>query len=156
MVKAYLDIETTFEGQISLVGIYVPGRDIVQLVGHQVTDVNLETVLNGIETVVTFNGAAFDLPVIKRMTGLDLLDIVHHRDLLSVCRRRGIKGGLKRIEILFGIGRTTNVVDGVHAPRLWQKYEMYNDEDALAELMAYNSEDCTNLEILENILDGLD
>ena len=155
-MKAYLDIETTLEGQISLVGIHIPGRKIVQLAGHQVTDVNLEMALKGVGTVVTFNGTAFDLPVIRRTTGLDILDIAQHKDLLAVCRGRGIKGGLKRVEVLFGIERTGNVVDGSNAPLLWHRYEMYSDEEALAELMAYNREDCTNLEILENILDGLD
>jgi uncharacterized protein YprB with RNaseH-like and TPR domain len=58
--------------------------------------------------------------------------------------------------VLFGIERTAKVVDGAYAPRLWHKYEMYNDEEALAELMAYNREDCTNLEILESLLDGLE
>jgi uncharacterized protein YprB with RNaseH-like and TPR domain len=155
-VKAYLDIETTFEGQISLVGLHIPGREMIQLAGHEVTDVNLEMALEGVKTVVTFNGAAFDLPAIRRITGLDILDIAKHRDLLSVCRSRGIRGGLKRVEVLFGIQRTAGIVDGSHAPRLWHRYETYGDEEALAELMAYNREDCTNLEILENILNGLD
>lgn len=155
-MKAYLDIETTFDGQISLVGIHIPGRRMVQLIGHQVTDINLEMALEGVRTVVTFNGTAFDLPVIRRKTSLDILDIAQHRDLLAVCRGRGIKGGLKRVEVLFGIERTAKVVDGAYAPRLWHRYEMYSDEEALAELMAYNREDCTNLEILESILDGLE
>ena len=155
-LRAYLDIETTFDGQISLVGIHVPGREIVQLTGHQVTDIKLAEALQGIETVVTFNGAAFDLPVIRRVTGLDILDITEHRDLLSVCRKRGIKGGLKRVEVLFGIQRVSDVVDGTHAPRLWYLWETYGDKEALDRLQAYNREDCVNLEILENILDGME
>jgi uncharacterized protein YprB with RNaseH-like and TPR domain len=154
-LKAYLDIETIFDGQICLVGIYVPEREMVQLIGHQVTDVNLVGALKGVETVVTFNGTAFDLPVIRRNIGLDILEIAGHRDLLSVCRRRGIKGGLKRIEILFGIQRTADVVSSTQAPHLWYRWETYGDEAALDQLLAYNREDCVNLEILENILDGI-
>jgi uncharacterized protein YprB with RNaseH-like and TPR domain len=155
-MKAYLDIETTCDGQISLVGIHVPGRKMVQLTGHYVTDVNLARALEGIGTVVTFNGARFDLPLILLKTGLDIRDIARHRDLLTVCRKRGIKGGLKRVEVLFGINRTASVVNGRYAPRLWHRYETEGDEKALGELLAYNREDCVNLEILESILDGLE
>ena len=154
-MKAYLDIETSFDGQISLVGIYIPGREMVQLVGQEVTDVNLARVLGGVDMVITFNGTAFDLPVILRRTGLDVRDMARHRDLLRVCRKRGIKGGLKRIEVLFGIQRTASVVDGGYAPLLWQRYETYDDREALDELLAYNREDCMNLEVLESVLDGL-
>jgi len=153
-MKAYLDIETTFNGQVSLVGIYVPERGMVQLSGHQVTDVNVARALEGVGTVVTFNGTSFDLPVIRREVGIDIRDMAEHRDLLAACRRRGIKGGLKRVELLFGIERTADVVDGIYAPRLWYQWETYGDEKALARLLAYNREDCVNLEILENILDG--
>lgn len=155
-MRAYLDIETTFEGQISIVGIHIPGRGMTQLTGAQVTDVHLARALEGVKTVVTFNGTAFDLPVIRRKTGLDILDVAGHRDLLSVCRSRGIKGGLKRVEVLFGIQRTSDVVDGMYAPRLWFMWETYGNEDALDKLLAYNREDCVNLEILENILDGME
>jgi uncharacterized protein YprB with RNaseH-like and TPR domain len=155
-LRAYLDIETTFDGHVSLVGIHVPGREMVQLKGPQVTDVNLAVALEGIDMVVTFNGTAFDLPVIRRAIGLDILDMTGHRDLMSVCRSRGIKGGLKRVEALFGIQRTSDVVDGTWAPRLWYMWETYGDEEALDRLLSYNREDCVNLEILENILDGME
>jgi len=156
MVKAYLDIETTFDGQISVVGIHVPGREMVQLTGNQVTDVLIAKALEGVTTVVTFNGASFDLPFINRTTGLQIREMVEHRDLLRSCRKRGLKGGLKRVEILLGITRTSGVVDGRMAPRLWQRWETEGDEEALRVLLDYNREDCVNLEVLESILDGLD
>ncbi len=155
-MKAYLDIETTFEGQISVVGIYIPGRGLTQLTGGEVTDVALAGALEGVATVVTFNGASFDLPVIRRVVGLDITDLAAHRDLLHACRRRGLRGGLKRVEVLLGIDRTSDIVDGRMAPRLWRRYEMEGDEEALRELLRYNRDDCENLEILENILDGMD
>jgi uncharacterized protein len=155
-MRAYLDIETTFEGGISLVGIHIPGREMVQLTGSQVTDVNVAKALEGVEAVVTFNGASFDLPVIRKTIGLDILEISGHRDLLRVCRSRGIRGGLKRVEVLFGISRSSGIVDGMEAPRLWHRWESCGDREALETLLAYNREDCVNLEILENILDGLE
>ena len=155
-MKAYLDIETTFDNTISLVGIHIPGKDMVQLMGSQVTDVSIAQALEGINTVVTFNGASFDLPYIHRITGLKVRDLAEHRDLLHVCRKRGLRGGLKRVEVLLGISRGSGITDGRLAPRLWQRWENDGDERALEKLLEYNKEDCVNLEILESILDGLD
>ena len=155
-MRAYLDIETTFDNSISVVGIHIPGRDIMQLTGAQVTDVLIAQALTGVGTVVTFNGASFDLPFIRRVTGLDILELAEHRDLYHACRRRGLKGGLKRVELLLGIGRESGIVDGRMAPRLWQRWETERDEESLEMLLAYNREDCVNLEVLENILDGME
>ena len=155
-MRAYLDIETTFDNTISLVGIHIPGRDMVQLMGSQVTDVSIAQALEGANTVVTFNGASFDLPYIRRMTGLEVRDLAEHRDLLNVCRKRGLRGGLKRVEVLLGISRDSGITDGRMAPRLWQRWENDGDKEALRVLLEYNKEDCVNLEILETILDGMD
>ena len=155
-MRAYLDIETTFDNTISVVGIHIPGRDMVQLTGPRVTDLLIAQALEGIVTVVTFNGARFDLPFINRVTGLDLRDIAAHRDLLHECRKRGLRGGLKRVEVLLGISRDSDIVDGRMAPRLWQRWENEGDEEALRVLLKYNQEDCVNLEVLENILDGME
>jgi uncharacterized protein YprB with RNaseH-like and TPR domain len=155
MQKAYLDIETTYDGQISVIGIHIPGREVVQLTGNQVTDFILVRSLEGVNTVVTFNGTSFDLPFIRRVTGLDIRDLAEHRDLLHTCRKRGLKGGLKRVEALLGIGRSSGIVDGRLAPRLWQRWEWDGDEEALRVLLEYNREDCVNLEVLEEILDGM-
>ena len=155
-MRAYLDIETTFDNTISVVGIHIPGKDMVQLTGTQVTDVEIAMALKGVSAVVTFNGASFDLPFIRRITGLEVRDLAEHRDLLHVCRKRGLKGGLKRVEVLLGIGRDSGITDGRMAPRLWQRWETDGDEKALRVLLEYNKEDCVNLEILESILDGMD
>ena len=155
-MRAYLDIETTFDNTISLVGIHIPGRDMVQLAGNQVTDVSIALALEGVSTVITFNGASFDLPYIRRITGLDVKELAEHRDLLQVCRKRGLRGGLKRVEVLLGISRDSGITDGRMAPRLWQRWESAGDEEALRVLLQYNKEDCVNLEILETILDGMD
>jgi len=155
-MRAYLDIETTFDNLISVVGIHVPGRELLQLTGAQVTDVLIAQALVGLTMVVTFNGASFDLPFIRRITNLDIRDLVEHRDLLHVCRKRGLKGGLKRIEVLLGIGRDSGITDGRMAPMFWQRWEAEGDEEALRMLLEYNREDCVNLEVLESILDSMD
>ena len=58
------------------------------------------------------------------------------------------------MEVLLGIGRNSGIVDGRMAPRLWQRWENDGDEEALKTLLAYNKEDCVNLEVLEEILDS--
>jgi uncharacterized protein YprB with RNaseH-like and TPR domain len=155
-MRAYLDIETTFDNSISVVGIHIPGREMVQLTGVQVTDILIAQALEGVSTVTTFNGASFDLPFIRRITGLDVKDLAEHRDLLHICRKRGLRGGLKRVEVLLGISRGSGITDGRMAPRLWQRWESDGDEKALEKLLEYNKEDCVNLEILETILDGFE
>lgn len=148
-MRAYLDIETTFDGSISVVGIYRPDWGTIQLVGSGVRDVPLYEALEGIETIVTFNGTCFDLPVIKRKLGADLRQEFGHSDLMYVCRKRDLRGGLKKIEAALGIGRQTAGITGFDAPRLWNRYERDGDQKALATLLHYNREDVVNLALLE-------
>lgn len=154
--RAYLDIETTYDSGISVIGIHIPSKPLVQLLEWEITDVRIEDSLTGVDTVVTFNGTRFDLPFIRNVTGLDINDIAVHKDLLFECRRRGIKGGLKRVEALLGIPRPSEVDDSAMAPYLWQRYVEMKDEEALEKLLAYNRDDVVNLQILEEILDGID
>ncbi len=154
--RAYLDIETTYDSGISVIGIHIPQKPLVQLLEWDVTDIGIEAALAGVDMVVTFNGTRFDLPFIKKVTGLDIRDFARHKDLLFECRRRGIKGGLKRVEVLLGIPRPSEMDDSAMAPYLWQRYVEMGDEDALKKLLAYNRDDVVNLQILEEILEGLD
>lgn len=154
-MQAYLDIETTFSGTISVIGIYRPDRGTIQLVGGGVTDLNLYTALEHIATIVTFNGSGFDLPVIRKRLRADLRSEFAHRDLLHVCRKRGLRGGLKVVEQRLGIARATDGITGWDAPRLWSRYEDYADEQALATLLHYNQEDVVNLALLEAVLGDL-
>jgi uncharacterized protein len=151
-VRAYLDIETTFSSAISVIGIYRPDRGTFQLVGGGVSDQNLYTALEGIETIVTFAGTSFDLPTIRKRLLADLKRDYAHSDLLYLCRRKGIRGGLKVVEQRFGIARATAGLTGYDAPRLWSRYELADDQDALALLLDYNREDVVNLAALEAIL----
>jgi uncharacterized protein len=154
VMRAYLDIETTFSGSISVIGIYRPDLGTTQLVGGGVSDINLYDALAGVDTLVTFNGSGFDLPVIRKKLMADLKAEFAHRDLLYICRRRGLRGGLKVVEQRLGIARETAGISGWDAPRLWQRYEIYGDRSALDTLLAYNYEDVVNLALLEATLDG--
>jgi uncharacterized protein YprB with RNaseH-like and TPR domain len=151
-MRAYLDIETTFSGSISVIGIYRHDLGTIQLVGGGVRDLPLYEALDGVDTLVTFNGTCFDLPVIRRRLYADLKRDFEHCDLLYICRRRGLRGGLKKVEELLGIGRATAGISGWDAPRLWHRYEATGDENALRTLLEYNREDVVNLALLENQL----
>ncbi len=153
-IRAYLDIETTFMGVISVVGIYRPDWGVWQLVGGGVTDVNLYAALEGIQSIVTFNGASFDLPVIRKRLHADLRHEYEHIDLLRICHRRNLYGGLKVVEQRLGIARATAGISGRDAPQLWHLYETYGDEAALQTLLHYNREDVINLALIEMLLNG--
>lgn len=153
-LRAYLDIETSFEQSISVIGVYRPDYGTIQLVGAGVHDINLYQALEGVSTIVTFNGTSFDLPFIKKRLWSDLKSEFEHADLLYICRRRGLRGGLKVVEQRLGIKRESAGISGWDAPRLWSRYDTYGDRQALETLLTYNWEDVVHLAILEALLEG--
>ena len=155
-IYAYLDIETTFRGGVTVVGVYREGGRLVQLVGEWITAQILEEVLGSVETVVTYNGNRFDLPVIKRRIGLDIRRTYRSRDLMYDCHRMGLFGGLKAVERTLGIERKTAGLTGRDAPVLWERYRKRGDREALALLLRYNGEDVVNLALLRRIIDAED
>jgi uncharacterized protein YprB with RNaseH-like and TPR domain len=151
-MKAYLDIETSFDGTITVVGLHAEDRGVIQLVGGKVTDVSVWRALEGVDTICTYNGSRFDLPVIRRRLGLDLAKEFRSHDLMYDCWRNGLFGGLKRVEEQLGIARRSRGIDGWDAMRLWSRYEDGGDRDALEILLAYNRDDVLNLPVLEALL----
>ena len=154
-MKAYLDIETGPGGQVTVVGIYREDRGFCQFVGGQITDVAVWQALEGVDTLCTFNGDRFDLPILERQTRLDLRTQFRSLDLLRECRRAGLKGGLKQLEERFGIARATRGMNGWDALRLWARYESEGDGEALGILLEYNREDVMNLVQLERVVVGV-
>jgi uncharacterized protein len=155
---AYVDIETTGldigRDALTVVGVFdgrktrsfVKGRNLEQL----------PQALEGRRLLVTFNGARFDLPFLRRAFPRMRLDQIHV-DVMGPLRRLGFHGGLKRIEARLGIERSVPTVglNGFDAVRLWRDYEAGN-EDALDSLLEYNREDCVNLQPLTTFAyDGL-
>lgn len=142
---AYLDIETAFDGAITVIGVYRPDQGCIQLVDGGVHDLNVHRAVEGIGTIYTYNGAAFDLPYIKRRLGVDLRADYAHHDLMRTCLRQGLRGGLKKVEQQIGIVRTTAGLTGYDAPKLWRAYQNNDAQEALALLLRYNREDVVNL-----------
>lgn len=147
---AYLDIETTGAGwpeqTVTVVGLY-DGHTMRQFVlGQNLRD--FPEALAEVEVLVTFNGAQFDLPVLRAyFPGLHSPPL--HLDLRFILARLGYRGGLKRIEPLFGITRAPEVAgfNGFDAVLLWERYQR-GDLTALELLLKYNQEDVLNLEVL--------
>jgi uncharacterized protein YprB with RNaseH-like and TPR domain len=152
---AYLDIETTFGNGISVIGIYRSDMGTVQLVGGSVNDLNLYQALHGVDTICTYNGSGFDLPVIRRNLRVDLRHDFRHYDLMYACRKRGLRGGLKKVELQLGIVRSTVGISGWDALRLWQRYEYTGDRAALELLLRYNRDDIIYLPRVHAYIDVL-
>ena len=139
--SAYLDIETSYQGHITVVGVHRPGRPTRQLVAPDIEAGGLFDAIGEAEVIKTYNGSRFDLPVIRLQLGVDLASLYRHEDLMFRCWRRGLKGGLKAVERRLGILRATAGVDGMEAMRLWQAWIAQGSREALERLLHYNRED---------------
>ena len=151
-MKSYLDIETSFSGKITIIGMYHESNSLIQLVGDDITSCNLMNSLEKTTTIVTYNGSRFDLPVIKNRLGTDLKAHFLSLDLMYECWRQNLYGGLKKVEEQLGIARNSGSIDGWEAMRLWERYIHNNDLEALNTLLNYNRDDILNLPILEKRL----
>ena len=146
----YLDIETSgydpWDNDITVIGLY-DGTQVQTFVNGINLDA-FEVAVADYDLVITFNGACFDLPFIKRsFPGISLPK--GHIDLRFVLKKLGHEGGLKKIERDLGITRSDEIdgVDGFEAVRLWHRYQR-GDKKALQTLISYNNADIMNLEPL--------
>ncbi|MBA4349011.1 MAG: hypothetical protein C0415_03360 [Thermodesulfovibrio sp.] len=152
-----LDIETNgFQpgqgGYVTVVGLY-DGYDSKCLVrGENLTAENLNRALSGYKCLITFYGAAFDIPFLLRSFPGIRFDIPHF-DLCFAARKLGINGGLKKLETLFDIDREDVVkgMNGYDAVKLWEQAKKGSLE-ARELLLTYNREDTMHLLKLAGIL----
>ena len=142
----FLDIETSgYYGNVIMVGLF-DGVEVKTFVrGINLDRRLLENELRKYKLLVTFNGASFDLPVIKRYFGLDVP--LPHVDLRFVCQRLNLGGGLKAVERRLGIKRRPEVEGllGCDAPNLWRLWRYTGNKEYLERLALYNEEDIVNL-----------
>jgi uncharacterized protein len=145
----YLDIETTGTGgpwdyitSIAIydgtsVSTYVHGRNMHHF-GADIQQYRL---------IVTYNGKCFDIPFIRNALGVQLDQA--HIDLRYVLKSLGYSGGLKGCEKTLGIDRKElDGVDGYFAVLLWDEFHRKGNQKALETLLAYNTMDVVNLEVL--------
>ncbi|GAB4488331.1 MAG: ribonuclease H-like domain-containing protein [Thermodesulfovibrionales bacterium] len=155
-----LDIETNgyqpqAGGVVTLVGLY-DGFDYRCLVrGENLTAENLVAELAPYKCLITFYGAAFDIPFLLRSFGRFDIDMPHF-DLCFAAKRLKMQGGLKKLEQSLGIEREDDVkgLTGYDAVRLWELGRK-GSREALDLLIAYNREDTVNLLRLADILYGM-
>jgi len=145
-----LDIETNgyqpgAGGYVTMVGLYDGCEYRCLINGHGLTAENLLKALEPYKYLITFYGAVFDVPFLRRaLGGFDIR--LPHFDLCFGAKKTGLKGGLKRLEVALGIERdeATRGMDGYDAVILWGEYRKGN-RSALDLLVKYNREDTVNL-----------
>jgi hypothetical protein len=145
----FLDIETNGleeEADVTVVGLFDGLNTKTMVKGINMDFNQLRNELKNYKLVITFNGAAFDLPFIKKRHSKVLPDLPHF-DLRFACKRIGLTGGLKEIEKRVGI-RRNKVVEGIYggdASALWRMWRGSGDDYYLKLLIEYNEEDVINL-----------
>lgn len=149
----YLDIETDWDREITVIGMYHHAHGFQQLTGREITAQRLLAQLPEAKRIYTFNGHCFDLPVIRQRLGIDLRERYRSVDLRYRCKERGLTGGQKAIEQMLGIGRALPGLDGRDAIRLWQDYRDRGDQESLRLLLKYNREDVMNLVRIRSLVD---
>jgi uncharacterized protein YprB with RNaseH-like and TPR domain len=148
---AYVDIETTglspHTDYVTVAGLY-DGRETKSFIYGQ----NLQFFrqeLAEYDVIVTFNGSMFDVPFLKsRIQRLKVPPI--HIDLRFLLASLDVRGGLKKIEMQFGIARDGDIkgMNGYGAVLLWQSYLRHRDPKVLDKLVRYNAADISNLKLL--------
>ena len=152
---AFLDIETTGlspeYSYTTLVGILDQNGYTAYLRGDNLDD--LPEALMRYDLIVTYNGASFDLPFLRREIqpsgepgAEDLFANAVHIDLRYPLRRAGYTGGLKQIEKRTGLGRPSALsrLGGADAVTLW-RMAGEGEPGAVETLIRYNAEDVASL-----------
>lgn len=151
---AFLDIETTGlspeYSYITMVGILDCRGYTAYIRGENLED--LREALEQYSLIVTYNGAAFDLPYVEHEFGR-VFGHTAHIDLRYPLRRLGFRGGLKSIEKQAGAGRPSDLsdLDGFDAVLLWRMW-LDGDHGARDTLIRYNAEDVASLPGLAEIV----
>lgn len=155
---AFLDIETTGlspeYSYTTLVGILDRSGYTAYLRGDNLDD--LPEALLKYDLIVTFNGASFDLPFLRKefqdsgkpaaKETKDMFANAVHIDLRYPLKQAGYTGGLKRIEKRTGTGRPSALskLGGADAVTLWN-IASEGEPGALETLVRYNAEDVASL-----------
>ena len=139
----YLDIEINSLGKVILVGIHDGNNNTNFFIhGANLATSLIEKELQKYKIIITFNGAAFDLPKLKKQLNINLT--IPHIDLKPLCLKLNLKGGLKEIEHLLNLKRPTHLYG--NPVELWKAFHASRDREYLQLLLDYNREDCENLQ----------
>jgi uncharacterized protein YprB with RNaseH-like and TPR domain len=152
----FLDIETTGlsrHSAVTVVGLARGGEFRALVRGQDLTRGELARELEDARMIVTFNGASFDLPMLRVRYDVPGLDLPH-LDLRFLARRAGLSGGLKRVERDLGLVRDREfaMMTGKDAVHLWRLWERRDNEKALDLLLKYNEADVVNLREVADVV----
>lgn len=149
----FLDIETTglssHYHRVTCVGWALGGDcGVLVLDGDETALDNggdaLAEALARASVLVTFNGAHFDVPFLRRRLPVLAMPTAHV-DLRHTGRRAGLTGGQKKVEEELGLRRADLAgMTGEDAPALWFRYQR-GDMAALETLLRYNHADVDGL-----------
>lgn len=144
---AFFDLEADGQTQITVGGVM--DRDGLATFIRGSTLPQLPVRLARSQIWVTFNGAVFDVPVLRHHFE-QLARPAVHLDLKVVLRKTRQTGGLKDIEERLGLGRPPHLkgVRGMDAVRLWRELHINGNREALRYLVEYNLYDAINLRAL--------
>ncbi|MEZ3116916.1 ribonuclease H-like domain-containing protein [Halobaculum sp. MBLA0147] len=149
----FFDIETTglseVRDDVTTVTFHRGDETTTLVHGRDLTREAIREQFDEAALLCTFNGGRFDVPFLE--TSFDLDVTTPHLDLMHVCRRLDLTGGLKPIERELGIDRDGPDISGRDAVRLWREYEA-GDETALDRLVSYNRDDTVNLRRLADVV----
>jgi len=112
---------------------------------------NTRKYLDGLKQslVVGYNCSRFDLPILSTHYGF----LPPYKDLMYLCWRYGLYGGLKAVCKRLRICRPNNSVGtGEDAMHLWREYVNEGKYGALETLLKYNEDDVLVLPVLEKTL----
>jgi hypothetical protein len=145
---AFLDVETDGEA-LTAIGFLDRDGPRVLLAGRDLEE--FPEAAARWKLLVTFNGLAFDVPVLRRAFPRWRPPRAHV-DLCPLWRRLGHRGGLKLLEAETGVGRPAHLagLDGRDAVRLWRAHRA-GDAAALVLLADYNLHDAVNLRPLMDL-----
>lgn len=140
----FVDVEVLNQGRFVpvIIGIYSQ-KGFAQLTGSEISGEVLMEHLSGASIMVTFNGSAHDVPILKHLVRCKLPP---HVDLRGVAMKLGYSGGLKSLELSAGIGRRRDIVLSCmgNTSRLWRMHRSGNRR-ALEILLEYNRQDVMNM-----------
>ena len=150
----YLDIESD-GARITVLGLLSSESGMHQWIGPNIPASAFRSTLPRHGRIFTMNGKGFDLPRVRRATGVDLEDRFESIDLLYPARRAGLRGGQKVIERAADFRRYDDIknLNGRHAIYLWRKFRR-GDTDALRILLRYNRADLYGLLAIHRYFEG--
>jgi uncharacterized protein YprB with RNaseH-like and TPR domain/predicted nuclease with RNAse H fold len=149
-----VDIETTgmsIYDQLTVIGIEAAGEYRTFIQGSNLADA--VELLHDAAGLITFNGALFDLPFLRRVFP-ELKLPSAHVDLRFLARRVGLAGSLKSVELQADLRREQELEDlsGYGATVLWSQFDHDRDLSALERLVLYNAADTCVLRPLAQLV----